>query len=126
MRVLDIGMASGGWPQQAYRLKCGGFGSGIMGLKKRIVIIAGPNGAGKTTFASDTCSRRKPMSMRISGNDPMVVRSMAAMRRAALRARKIARDTGTPLVVVRDGKVVHIRVPKSGRSAPGKKKIITR
>ncbi|NNM84438.1 MAG: hypothetical protein HKL96_01575 [Phycisphaerales bacterium] len=66
------------------------------------------------------------MSMRISGNDPMVVRSMAAMRRAALRARKIARDTGTPLVVVRDGKVVHIRVPKSGRSAPGKKKIITR
>ena len=36
-----------------FRLKCGGVGSGIMGLKKRIVIIAGPNGAGKTTFARE-------------------------------------------------------------------------
>ncbi|MGC8561428.1 MAG: hypothetical protein ACP5O1_12205 [Phycisphaerae bacterium] len=95
-------------------------------MKKRIMIIAGPNRAGKTTFASDTCSRRKPMSTRISANDPMVVRSMAAMRRAARRARKIARDTGTPLVVVRDGKVVHIRVAKSGRSASGKKKVVAR
>ncbi|MGC8551385.1 MAG: hypothetical protein ACP5O7_00810 [Phycisphaerae bacterium] len=66
------------------------------------------------------------MSMRISANDPMLVRSMAAMRRAARRAREIARDTGTPLVLVRDGKVVHIRVPKTGGSASGKKKIVTR
>ena len=35
------------------RLKCGGVDSGIMVLKKRILIIAGPNGAGKTTFARE-------------------------------------------------------------------------
>lgn len=32
--------------------------------------------------------------------------SFAALKRAALRAREIARDTNTPLVVVRDGVAV--------------------
>lgn len=36
-----------------FRLKCGGVGSRIMSLKKRIVIIAGPYGAGKTTLARE-------------------------------------------------------------------------
>ena len=45
-------------------------------------------------------------------NDPLVRGSMAALRRAARRAREIARDTGTPLVVVRGGKVVEIMLPK--------------
>jgi len=34
--------------------------------------------------------------------------ALAALHRAAAMARKIAIDTDTPLVVVRDGKVVHI------------------
>jgi hypothetical protein len=31
------------------------------------------------------------------------------MRRAAQRAREIARQTGTDLILVRDGKVVHVK-----------------
>jgi imidazolonepropionase-like amidohydrolase len=34
--------------------------------------------------------------------------SLAAMKRAALEARRIAIETDTGIVVVRDGKVVHI------------------
>ena len=52
----------------------------------------------------------------------MVAGSMAAMRRAALRARQIARDTGTPLVVVRDGKVVEIKIRKKTSGLRGKRK----
>lgn len=62
------------------------------------------------------------MSTPISANNPMVDGSMAAMRRAALRARQIARDTGTPLVVVRDGKVVHINMSKKTSRLGGKRK----
>lgn len=37
-----------------------------------------------------------------------------ALRRAALRAREIAAQTGTPLVVYRDGKIQHLWVtPKN-------------
>ncbi len=62
------------------------------------------------------------MSTPISTNNPMVAGSMAAMRRAALRARQIARDTGTPLVVVRDGKVVDIKMSKKNSGLRGKRK----
>ena len=37
---------------------------------------------------------------------------MNALRRAAKRAREVAARTGTPLVVVRDGKVVKLVVEK--------------
>ena len=40
--------------------------------------------------------------------DPVLRGSMAAMRRAAALARKIAIQTDTGIVVVRNGKVVHI------------------
>jgi imidazolonepropionase-like amidohydrolase len=40
--------------------------------------------------------------------DPDVRNSLAAMKRAATIARKIAIDTNTGIVVVRDGKIVHI------------------
>ena len=33
---------------------------------------------------------------------------MPALRRAALRAREIARQTNTPLVFARDGKIIHL------------------
>ncbi len=39
-------------------------------------------------------------------NDPDLIGAEAALRRAARRAREIARSTGTPLVIWRDGKVV--------------------
>lgn len=34
--------------------------------------------------------------------------SMAAIKRAALRARQVAEQTGTDLIVMRSGKVVHV------------------
>jgi hypothetical protein len=34
--------------------------------------------------------------------------SLQAMLRAAKRAREIARQTGTPLVIWRDGRIVHV------------------
>lgn len=42
--------------------------------------------------------------------------SLQAIRRAALRARQIAEQTGTDLIVVRAGKVV--RVPPRSKGAP--------
>ncbi len=42
--------------------------------------------------------------------------SMAAIKRAAIRARQVAEQTGTDLIVMRSGKVVH--VPPKQRGAP--------
>jgi hypothetical protein len=42
--------------------------------------------------------------------------SMAAIKRAAIRARQVADQTGTDLIVMRSGKVVH--VPPKQRVAP--------
>jgi len=39
--------------------------------------------------------------------DPDFAGTEAALRRAALRAREIARRTGTPLVFWRDGRIVY-------------------
>jgi hypothetical protein len=60
------------------------------------------------------------MNRPISENDPFIVGTMAAMRRAARRARQIARDTHTPLVVVRNGKVVQIMLTKKTRVNSGR------
>ncbi len=40
--------------------------------------------------------------------DPDLLSSFAAMRRAAMRAREIARVSGTKLVVVIDGELLHL------------------
>ena len=42
--------------------------------------------------------------------DPELAGIEAALRRAALEARKTARDTGTPLVIYKQGKIVLQRV----------------
>jgi hypothetical protein len=42
--------------------------------------------------------------------------SLAAIKRAAIRARQVAEQTGTDLIVMRSGKVVH--VPPKQRGAP--------
>lgn len=44
--------------------------------------------------------------------------AQAAIRRAAQRARQVAQQTGTDLIVVRAGQVVRIR-PEPGRLAKG-------
>ena len=43
-----------------------------------------------------------------TAKDPELRGSLAAMQRAAAMARKIAIQTNTAIVVVQDGKVVHI------------------
>ncbi len=37
--------------------------------------------------------------------------SKTALKRAALRAREIAAQTGTPLVIYKDGKIVKLMIP---------------
>ena len=51
-----------------------------------------------------------------AGANTVVKGSLQAMRRAALRARQIAQQTSTDLIVVRSGKVV--RVPPESKGTP--------
>jgi hypothetical protein len=48
--------------------------------------------------------------------DPDLAGSLVAIRRAAKRARQLAASTNTELVVLRDGKCVHIK--PSGEQKP--------
>ena len=43
------------------------------------------------------------------GTDANMKGSMKAIQRAALRARQVAEQTGTDLIVVRAGQIVHVR-----------------
>jgi hypothetical protein len=43
------------------------------------------------------------------GTDPYLQGSLDALRRAALRAREVARQTGTEVIVMRDGRIVRVR-----------------
>ena len=49
--------------------------------------------------------------------DPLLKKAMAALERAAVKAREIAAQTGTALVVMQDGKVQHIRPDRVSESA---------
>ena len=42
--------------------------------------------------------------------DPDLARVEAALQRAAQKARKIARDTRTPLIIYKDGKIREYRI----------------
>ncbi len=42
--------------------------------------------------------------------DPDLARVEAALQRAAQKARKIAKDTRTPLIIYKDGKIKRYRV----------------
>ena len=55
---------------------------------------------------------------KMNTTDPDMVASWAAMVRAGKRAQRIAEATGTPLVVVRNGRVIKVKV---GAKASGKK-----
>ncbi len=62
------------------------------------------------------------MTRRMASKDPVIRGSLAAMRRAARAALALAIETGTPLYVWRDGRVVNLnprgRLKKSRR--PGR------
>lgn len=48
------------------------------------------------------------MSQKIKSTDPDIIGSLPALRRAARAARRLAIRTGTPLYVMRDGKIVNL------------------
>ena len=63
------------------------------------------------------------MTRRMASKDPVIRGSLAAMRRAARAARELAIETGTPLYIRRDGRVVNLnprRRLKNGREHHGK------
>lgn len=49
---------------------------------------------------------------------PDFVDPLPALRRASLRAREIARQTNTALVLVRDGKIFHVMPDGTEREVP--------
>lgn len=60
------------------------------------------------------------MNRRIKSSDPDILASLPALRRAARRARKRAQQTGTPIFVMRAGRVVNLN-PSSKRPARRRK-----
>lgn len=58
--------------------------------------------------------KRKDIS---KASNPDLRASPAALRRAALLARKIAIETNTEIVVVRDGRIVHVSAETLRREA---------
>lgn len=61
---------------------------------------------------------KKPIKSKLSDQD--MQRAPAALQRAAERARELARQTGTEIVVVRDGQLVR-EIPKSTKHSRKKK-----
>lgn len=59
------------------------------------------------------------MSKAITSKNPDIVGSLPALRRAARAARKLAKRTGTPLYIFRDGRVVDINPLKRRRKKSG-------
>ncbi|MBI5724795.1 MAG: hypothetical protein HZA50_12605 [Planctomycetes bacterium] len=59
------------------------------------------------------------MKKSIGSNDPDIIASLPALRRAAKAARRLAIRTGTPLYILRDGKVVDIN-PVRRKQAVGR------
>jgi len=65
------------------------------------------------------------MKAMIAVKDPDILGSLPAMRRAAARARRVAKATGTPLIIMRKGKITELDVSgraSSSRKMPVKKK----
>lgn len=63
----------------------------------------------KTMIKTEKVSEQGPGYAEVPADAPAMVRdSMAALRRAGLRAREIAEQTGTDLIVVRDGRITHL------------------
>ncbi len=59
------------------------------------------------------------MKTKIGSDDPDIRGSLPALRRAAKAAHKLAKATGTPLYVFKDGKVVNLNPRGRKRIATG-------
>ncbi len=66
-------------------------------LDKEIIVIAGPNGAVETTFAGEFLPNE--------AGCPNFVDAEIALKRAAHKAREIARKAGTSVVILKDGEI---------------------
>lgn len=84
-----------------------------MTQQKKIGIIAGRNGAGTHPLSAGF---HAPGVSRLPDADMQA--APAALARAAQSARELAARTGTPLIVVRDGKLVEV-VIQHGIAKPG-------
>jgi len=60
------------------------------------------------------------MTDRIKSVDRDIRGSLAAIRRAARRARELATTTGTPVYVLKKGKVVNLNPGVKGRASQGR------
>ncbi len=59
-------------------------------------------------------------SANMSSTDPDILGSLPAMKRAAKAARRLAEATGTPLYVMKKGRIVDLNAPrKPAAKAPG-------
>ena len=68
---------------------------------------------------TNTEQANKPLSVFTAppaGVNASLMGSFMAMRRAAQRARQVAQQTGTDLIVVREGKVVRVSPPERATS----------
>ncbi len=61
------------------------------------------------------------MKIKLNTTDPDMIGSMAAMRRAAVNAERLAEATGTPLVIMEGGKIVE-RYSRSKRRGKARRK----
>jgi hypothetical protein len=61
------------------------------------------------------------MKQKIDSQDPEIRGALAALRRSAARARKLAEATGTPLWVMRDGKIININTKMKRKTQRGSK-----
>ncbi len=57
------------------------------------------------------------MTTRMDTQDPDILGSLPALRRAAHRARRLAIRTGTPCYIMRGGKIVNIAIKRRGGGA---------
>jgi hypothetical protein len=58
---------------------------------------------------------KKPLKKRTASVDPEIEGELAALRRAARAARKLAEKTGTPFYVIRGGKIVNLNPTRRKR-----------
>jgi hypothetical protein len=58
-------------------------------------------------------SRKRESVKKPRSHDPDIVGALAALRRAARRARRLAIETGPPLIVMRRGKIVDANAARS-------------
>lgn len=62
------------------------------------------------------------MKPKFNTSDPDMIGSFAALKRAARNARRLSIETGTPFIVVKDGKIVDLNATGSRAKRPRRKR----